>query len=248
MIDQAGEWRCSCPALLAAQAALILACYLVLRALHRRRAGTALFFLNFLFLTVGVGAALLVAKFEALAYFSDAMGFELIRNLGGGSLVHRRRSTFSTKPPCWALPRLGAALAYWVAYRLVRRYLPGSGGAAPIRCAGATLLGLLLLCRAARPARRPAARRPLRAEPLHRLRDDQPRPPDRLTDFDRDGYSGFSAQRDGAPFDPARHPLALDIPGNGVDEDGFGGDFRFTAGARGGAEARAAREARSISW
>ena len=75
------------PALLVAQAAQILASFLVLRALHGRRAGQAVFVLNFLFLTVGIGCALLVAKFEALAYFSDAMGFELIRNLGGGSLA-----------------------------------------------------------------------------------------------------------------------------------------------------------------
>ena len=52
-----------------------------------------------------------------------------------------------------------------------------------------------------------------------------------LTDFDRDGYSWFSVQSDPYPFDPKRHPLALDIPGNGVDEDGFGGDFRFAGGA-----------------
>ena len=71
-VDQAGEWLVFVPALLVAHAALILAVYLVLRALHGRRRGSALFFLNFLFLTVGVGSALLVAKFEALAYFSDA--------------------------------------------------------------------------------------------------------------------------------------------------------------------------------
>src|SRR5215218_1574357 len=62
VIDRAGEWILFLPGLLAAHAALILVCYLVLRALHRRRAGTALFFLNFLFVTVAAGAALLVAK------------------------------------------------------------------------------------------------------------------------------------------------------------------------------------------
>ena len=50
------------------------------------------------------------------------------------------------------------------------------------------------------------------------------------TDFDRDGYSYFSYPIDRQPFDGARHPFALDVPGNGVDEDGYGGDFTF-AGA-----------------
>jgi hypothetical protein len=50
---------------------------------------------------------------------------------------------------------------------------------------------------------------------------------DALTDFDRDGYGLFGIQHDSAPFDPARHPLALDIPGNGIDEDGYGGDLKL---------------------
>jgi hypothetical protein len=50
------------------------------------------------------------------------------------------------------------------------------------------------------------------------------------TDPDRDGYSLFSRYRDRQPFDPKRHPLALDVPGNGIDEDGLAGDYRHEAG------------------
>src|SRR4028119_468804 len=75
VIGEAGEGGLFTPALLVSHAALILACFLVLRAVHRRRAGSAVFLLNFLFLTAGMISALLVAKFQALAYFSDAMGF-----------------------------------------------------------------------------------------------------------------------------------------------------------------------------
>ena len=48
------------------------------------------------------------------------------------------------------------------------------------------------------------------------------------SDVDRDGYGWYSAQIDRHPFDSAQHPLALDVPGNGIDEDGFGGDLVFT--------------------
>lgn len=46
----------------------------------------------------------------------------------------------------------------------------------------------------------------------------------RLTDVDRDGYGLLARPRDQAPFDGSRHPYAFDVPGNGVDENGVGGD------------------------
>jgi Sulfatase len=47
---------------------------------------------------------------------------------------------------------------------------------------------------------------------------------ERLTDFDLDGYGLFSPLTDQAPFDPSRHPFALDIPGDGIDQNGLAGD------------------------
>jgi len=45
-----------------------------------------------------------------------------------------------------------------------------------------------------------------------------------LTDFDLDGYGLVPRPADAAPFDPTRHPFALDVPGNGIDENGLAGD------------------------
>jgi len=45
-----------------------------------------------------------------------------------------------------------------------------------------------------------------------------------LTDFDFDGWGLASRPIDQAPFDGARHPFALDVPGNGLDENGLAGD------------------------
>lgn len=224
VIDRPGEWLVFVPGLIVSHAALILACYLVLRALHGRRRRSAFFFLNFLFLTVGLGCALLVAKFEALAYFSDAMGFELIRNLGGGSLFTAALYVLD-EATLLGLAAAGAAAAYYLGFRLVRRFAPEwRSGADPLRW---RYLPALLL--AAVPLALAAGREPDARYGLHRFTAFATinGALATLTDFDRDGYSWFSAQSDGAPFDPARHPLALDVPDNGIDEDGFGGDFRL---------------------
>lgn len=45
------------------------------------------------------------------------------------------------------------------------------------------------------------------------------------TDVDRDGFGWLSQPADPAPLDATVHPFALEIPGNGVDEDGVGGDL-----------------------
>ena len=47
----------------------------------------------------------------------------------------------------------------------------------------------------------------------------------RLSDVDRDGSGLLQSPRDIAAFDPTIHPYALDIPGNGIDEDGLAGDL-----------------------
>lgn len=48
---------------------------------------------------------------------------------------------------------------------------------------------------------------------------------DRLSDVDQDGVGSLSRPRDPAPFDASIHPWAIEIPGNGIDENGFAGDL-----------------------
>jgi hypothetical protein len=45
-----------------------------------------------------------------------------------------------------------------------------------------------------------------------------------ITDWDRDGFGLFSKLPDPDPFDSSVYPWALDLPGNGIDENGMGGD------------------------
>ena len=46
-----------------------------------------------------------------------------------------------------------------------------------------------------------------------------------ITDIDRDGYGVVGRSSDPDPFNAGVYPYAVDIPGNGVDEDGVGGDL-----------------------
>jgi hypothetical protein len=46
-----------------------------------------------------------------------------------------------------------------------------------------------------------------------------------LSDFDGDGYAAVGRLADPSPFDARITPLSTDIPGNGIDENGVGGDL-----------------------
>jgi hypothetical protein len=48
------------------------------------------------------------------------------------------------------------------------------------------------------------------------------------TDVDRDGYGAIRRMSDPAPFDATIFPYATEIPGNGIDENGIGGDLPVT--------------------
>lgn len=227
VVDTPGEWALFLPALLLAHGLLVGGLFLLIRALHRRNRDTPLFLLNFLFVALALLCALLAAKYELLRYFSDAIGFELIRNLGGGSLtealLYMREEAM--------LPLLVAAgilAAYWICRRLVKRWAMRSVEAP--RFGWKALLGIaLLLVGVAFAANgEPDARHALMRTNAFGVAD---RALQTLTDFDRDGWGWFGAKIDPHPFDPARHPLALDVPNNSVDEDGIGGDFRFAGEA-----------------
>jgi hypothetical protein len=62
---------------------------------------------------------------------------------------------------------------------------------------------------------------------------------ERVTDVDRDGYGIGGKLGDPDPFNSAVYPYALDVPGNGIDEDGVAGDL--PAGAPAYAEGTAAQ-------
>lgn len=170
---------------------------------------------------------IIAARYQLHSYFSDTVGFALLKQLGGGSLLDALLYG-SSEIGMALLALVGAGLAAWLAWRLAGRFLPaGSPPAASPRPRwfALALLASLATSFAVNRTGSDAAyglNRMLAWSALGGAFDT-------LSDVDLDGYGVFAAQYDTAPFDAARHPLALDIPGNGVDEDGYGGDLSLVA-------------------
>lgn len=211
--------------LLACHALVVALAFLAVRALHRWLKRPHLFSINFLVLAPGFAVAALIAKFEVLSYFSDAISFQLIRKLGGGSLFDAALFVLSDG----ALMIAGAVAAIGAWMLALRRWAPRGGadgggkgrGFAPrpraLACAALAVAGALFLAGGQAEVRTALGR--FNAVWLARTILSQ------ASDFDRDGWSFYTHPIDARPFDGSRHPYALDVPGNGIDEDGLGGDF-----------------------
>ena len=229
-VDTPFELAAFAAAVLGCQAFLFWLLWRIVRFLHRRRAESWLLHFNFAFFVGGGAIAIMVAKYQALAFFSDAMSFQIVRNLGGGSLVDALLYSLS-EAGLMAIALGGAVIFYAVALLVLRRRwrdmppppdvyrLGWRRGLAAFAGAALLLFGVNRVDDA-----REAAARFDSVVALSTLLD-------QATDFDRDGWSWFTYPIDRQPFDAARHPFALDIPRDGIDQDGFGGDFTFSGTA-----------------
>jgi hypothetical protein len=227
VVDRPLEAALFLPGLLLPHALLIGLFFLAVGALHGRRRDRPIFLFNFLFFTVGALTALLAAKYEVLTYFSDAVGFRLIRSLGGGSLVEALLYV-RDEAALIGVAAGAAAVAYLLGRVLVKRLFTAAIGSGGPRWKHLLWLAAALPLAVFAANRDSDARYALTRFNPYALADGAL---SWATDFDGDGYGWFGSRLDRHPFDPARHPLALDVPGNGVDEDGYGGDFRFAGQA-----------------
>ncbi|HYD12299.1 MAG TPA: sulfatase-like hydrolase/transferase [Allosphingosinicella sp.] len=213
--------------LLLCQAVVFLLLYRLLRRLHRKRPDSPLFHFNFLFFVGGGALAALIGKYQALAFFSDAMSFQIIRNLGGGSLTDAL--LYSLSEAGLMLIGGGFALLFYAAVRFFfrRRWREAVPFPDYWRLSRRQWLALM-------------AATPLMLFAVNRVDDSRAALTrfnavtaigfvlEQATDFDRDGYSFYSFPLDRQPFDGSRHPYALDFPNDGIDQDGLAGDFSFS--------------------
>ncbi len=223
-VDTVGETAAFFAGLLACHILLFYLLYRLVRRLHGRRADSPLFHLNFFYFGTFFASALLIAKYQALSYFSDALSFQVVRNLGGGCLV--QALLYSASEAGLAAAATAGAIGLYVALRLLlrRRWretapLPDRTRLTRRQLAAALVAVPLVMLAAARVEDARAGLSRFNSWIVMSVLLDQ------ATDFDRDGYGFFAWPADGQPFDGSRHPFALDVPNNGVDEDGLAGDL-----------------------
>ena len=221
-IDNPGEIALLLAGYAVSQAALAMLVWKICAWLNRGHWPAAY---HFAFAYGGISLAALAMQYQLHSYFSDAVGFALLKQLGGGSL--KDALLFGKNEIALGLAALTLfLLAWWLGWRLLVRLFGRSshprGGSRPRARTVAIVWLVWMLLLAAIPRSGSDA-----ALALGRMLGwgTMQRFASQATDFDGDGYGLFGLRTDTRPFDAARHPLALDVPGNGVDEDGYGGDL-----------------------
>lgn len=159
----------------------------------------------------------------------DVLELRLLLELAGGSWGSALAEGSQDLPPIALLTAglLGALAALWGVTHWAERRLPRLAGIA--RPSARALAGLAALgvvagggLLAATSMLAPAIHFGLELKPAGRIGTWLL---DELSDFDRDGVGLLSRPRDPAAFDASIQPFAIEIPGNGIDENGFAGDL-----------------------
>ncbi|HIA08906.1 MAG TPA: hypothetical protein EYN73_07560 [Chromatiaceae bacterium] len=227
IIDHGSEIMLFSLGLLLGQIFILLILFFIFIRIHKDKPLVG--FYNFLCFSVGLVSITLVLQYQLLSYFSDAVSFQLLENLGGGSLVDSLLYVMEEGGIIAILLGSGLLL-YWLGLKAVTRVTfqqdssPPQGGF-PIKQSATFLLlaalvpAVLLYANHVNDVRYALSK--FLSYSLVNGAYSQ------LTDFDGDNYSFFSSPVDQYPFDASRYPYALDIPGNGADEDGFLGDFQY---------------------
>jgi hypothetical protein len=183
-----------------------------------------------LLLVVGGALAPLVIwnfiNYSLLSYLGDAFDLELMFDLTGRKVSEM----LAVASPHLVLPALlsvgavsGVGAAVWAVNRLGNRASREKGRVS--RGTAVTAVGLFVagfLAAAVAGATSDTVEDGLRRKPVGNT---YTRLTAAITDFDGDGYGIGGRTSDPAPFNGAIYPYALDIPGNGIDENGVGGDL-----------------------
>lgn len=165
-------------------------------------------------------------NYRLLAYLGDAFDLGLMFDLTGrqpGEILAAASSHTAAPLGLTVMVVGGVAVAAWAADRLHRR---AERGRARVTLRLAAAAGVLALGGAATSAVGSAVddvlEDGLRRKPSGNL---YTRALAAVTDFDGDGFGVGGRTSDPAPFDSTIYPYALDVAGNGVDENGIGGDL-----------------------
>lgn len=224
VIDTIDEFVYFVPFLIIIHVSLATCIWILFRWLHRNQLNPLLFRLNWILIACGFFVLTLNIKFEVLNYFSDAISWQLIQNLGGGSLLDAVLYGLD-EGILIIVSIIIAFVIYLFCIYWIRKYPANiSITPKPILAGWRWVLPILsapFFIFFANGGGIDVSYGLNKFTSYNLITSIL----DQATDFDNDGYGFFSLQIDRQPFDPSRHPLAYDIPENGIDEDGFSGDF-----------------------
>jgi hypothetical protein len=173
---------------------------------------------------------LVTAQFEVIGYFKDGVDLMLVRTFGGGdpreAFVYGRDEIATLLPffatlvlmgiaVGWVIKRFGKTAVVWSARK---RLVQAAASSGPLLRWNLAMILMPAILAATMPGLHETLGYSL-AHKVYRL------PGAYLTDFDLDGWGILVRPADFAPFDASRHPYAIEIPGNGIDENGIGGDL-----------------------
>ncbi len=171
--------------------------------------------------------AFLYVRYQLSRFMGDLLDPSLLLALAGGSPLEWLAQGSAHLLPV-GLAILAALVAAVLLVRALRANAKSDAGSRVSHPTASSLAGLCALALAASSALLPAfcLRGGAGCEALERKASGLALTElsQRLTDFDFDGWGLASRPIDQAAFDPARHPFALDVPGNGIDENGLAGD------------------------
>ncbi len=197
---------------------------------------------NYIFFTSSAIGIWLAVKYKVLSYFNDTLNFLIIQNLGGGSLVEAL-IYITNEASIFGMALIMLALLFLVGLRITTR-LEAAGTPSPgfilkgrtrivfITGIAVVTIGLAILVNSDSALRYGLIKKTSYALISNAL--------DKLSDFDGDGVGLFTFPPDPALLDSAIYPGALDYPGNGIDEDGYGGDFEWPGRVQDQLKARSA--------
>lgn len=162
---------------------------------------------------------------ELFQYFGDNLDAQVLANLGGGSVLAAISMVLTELSQQVVPVLLGLLLVIALLYCIhlaFRRYRT------PINDAGQWwgYLALLLLVLFPLQLQWVATEQPYRFGLEKKLSQQLlTHLLNRLTDVDFDGYGALGNKADNYPLNAQLYPGAMDIPANGIDEDGIGGDL-----------------------